>query len=68
MKSTRLERSNAAHRKLRNNYNFIPGKAADVKFYYHNEVIDRQLKSGRVLSKSERSKVYKTISDKVYSR
>ena len=67
MKSSRLERSNAAHCKLRNKSIFT-GKAADVKFNYHLEVINRQIDSGRVLSKAERSKIYKTIFDKIYSR
>ena len=68
MKSSRLKRSNAAHKRLQNKYDYLPGKKAEINFRYHLRVSVLQSNSGRVLSRAERSKIYKTISDKVYSR
>lgn len=62
-KLTKRQRSNKAHQRLRAKYASMPGRNSEIKFFYHNEVIKRQ--HNRVLSRSEKAKIYKDVASKV---
>lgn len=64
---TKLEKSNAAHERLRNTHYYAGmygndnnSKHLDL-FEYHNSILKMQKKSGKVLSSKEKRKIYKSI-------
>lgn len=62
VKFSKLHHSQEAHRQLRSRASANVGKDkfAVKKWTYHDRVIRLQDAKGKILSKSERSKVYKT--------
>lgn len=58
---SRLERSQNAHRRLRNKLIHKKGKSAEVKFMYHSEVMDVQKSAGRILPLESRRMIFQSI-------
>lgn len=63
---TRLQRSQNAHSVLRMKHADTPGKRGDVLYRYHNNVLQMQKAKKRILTKTEKRKVYTTVRKRVY--
>lgn len=63
---SKLQRSNNAHLILRHIHAKTPGKKGDVLFRYHDNVFKAQRAKKRVLSKSDRRKIFSTVRNRVY--
>ena len=57
-KLTKIQRSNNAHKRLQNRYDYMPGKTAEIKYRYHLRVRVRQEMENRILSKKERRGIF----------
>ena len=55
---SKIQRSNNAHKRLQNKYDYIPGNTAEIKYRYHLRVRVRQEKENRILSKKERRGIF----------
>ena len=67
-KLTRFQRSQNAHFDLRMKHADTPGKKGDVLHRYHNNILNIQKAKKRILSKSERRKIFATVRNRVYKR
>ena len=65
-KMSKFQRSQKAHSRLYDKHMHISGKVNYLKRRYHESVWNAQKAKQRVLSLSERKKIYKTISDRVH--
>ena len=65
---TRLQRSQNAHYDLRVKHRDTPGKRGDVLYRYHGNILNMQKAKKRVLTKSERRKVFTTVRNRVYRK
>ena len=63
---SKLQRSNNAHFDLRRKHADTPGKKGEVLYRYHDNVIKAQKAKKRVLSKSDRRKIFSTVRKRVY--
>lgn len=57
-KLTKIQRSNNAHKRLQNRYDYMPGNTAEIKYRYHLRVRVRQEMENRILSKKERRGIF----------
>ena len=63
---TKLQRSQNAHYGLRVKHIDTPGKKGDVLYGYHGNVIKMQTAKKRILSDSEKRRVFETVRSRVY--
>ena len=63
---SKLQRSNNAHFDLRRKHADTPGKKGEVLYRYHDNVLKVQKAKKRVLSKSDRRKIFSTVRKRVY--
>lgn len=59
---TKLQRSQNSHLKLQHKYTDFPGLKGDILYRYHRNIIKIQHANKRIISKSERRKVFNTVS------
>ena len=58
---SKLQRSQRAHRRLRDKYSQKVGKVARDKVFYHNYCLDRQNRIDRVLTQNERKSIWNSF-------
>ena len=60
-KLTRFQRSQNAHFNLRMIHANTPGIKGEIKYTYHNKILQRQKALGRVMTRNERKMEYDSI-------